>query len=128
MTTVADDQMNKLKEMEAEMQELFGAKQTILSQYNENTLVKSELDMLKGEQVFKLVGPLLYPIETEEAMDNVTRRLEYIEVEIKESEKKIDEKTKGMQALQKEIQEMQIKMQVEAAQAAQAAAIEATAS
>ncbi len=40
--------------------------------------------MLEGdEKVFKLVGPVLMSVELEESKDNVSKRLEFIETEIK---------------------------------------------
>lgn len=41
MTTVVDDKVNQLKKMEGEMRDLFSGKQASLSQFNENTLVKT---------------------------------------------------------------------------------------
>jgi len=50
------------------------------------------------------VGPLLYPMDTPEAVENVGKRLEFIEREVAVAEKKIEEKNASAQALAKEIQ------------------------
>jgi prefoldin beta subunit len=78
--------------------------------------------MLGSEQVYKLVGPLLYPIDTDEAKDNVGKRLEFIEREVGTAEKKIAEQNDSMNQLAKEIQILQGEMRAEAAKAAAEAA------
>ncbi len=48
--------------------------------------------MLEGsEKVFKLVGPVLMNVELEESRDNVAKRLEFIETEIKKLDSAIGE-------------------------------------
>ncbi len=85
--------------------------------------MKGELDMLsESEAVYKLVGPVLMKVELEDAKENVSKRVEFIEAEIK----KIDGQIAGKQASQtdlgEEIQKLQAAMKNAAAQAAQAAA------
>jgi prefoldin beta subunit len=106
-----------------DIQKLYVTKTTTLAQFNENTLVKGELDMLsESEAVYKLVGPVLMKVELEDAKENVSKRVEFIEAEIK----KIDGQIAGKQASQtdlgEEIQKLQAAMKNAAAQAAQAAA------
>ena len=69
------------KNIQLEVQKLFGQKQQSMSQLNENVLVKGEMDLLDGEDVkiYKLVGPVLLVVDTEEARDNVQKRIEFIE-------------------------------------------------
>ena len=89
--------------LSSDIQQLYLRKQQILSQFNENTLVKGvrgwttefkkfllhslileqELDLLDEESaVHKLVGPILMKVELDEAKANVNKRLEFIESEI----------------------------------------------
>ncbi len=95
------------------------------------------MDFLKPEsKVFKLVGPVLLNVELEEAKENVQKRIEFIERELKKIEDLIgstlnlhwnndfdwhiykDAKVKEQTAVGNEIAEMQQKMQQEAAQEA----------
>ena len=67
-----------------ELQALYSQKTTSLSQFNENTLVKGELDLMdETGKVYKLVGPVMMDVDLEEAKQNVNKRLEFIETEIK---------------------------------------------
>ncbi|KAF7998026.1 hypothetical protein HCN44_009424 [Aphidius gifuensis] len=62
-------------------------RQQLDGQLNENTAVKEELDLLKsGNEVFKLIGPVLIKQELDEAKQNVNKRIEYISNELKRTE------------------------------------------
>ena len=66
------------KGIDAEIQQLFSQKQQALSQFNENTLVKGELDLISKEDdtsstVFKLIGPILVTVDLEGAKENVAK-------------------------------------------------------
>ena len=124
-----EEKLKEYKVIEAEVQELFSKKQAILAQLNENTLVQGELDMITDEdsKVYKLVGPLLVRVEHEEAKQNVKKRLEFIEGEVKKIEGLIDAKQSELNEKGKSIQETQQRMQAEAAEAAKAVAAEVTA-
>jgi chaperonin cofactor prefoldin len=87
----------------SDVEKLYAQKQQALSQFNENTLVKGvmynllhylffikyvylyqELDLLvESDKVYKLVGPVLLSVELDESKENVAKRLEFIEAEIK---------------------------------------------
>ena len=83
MTTVIDDKVRQWKSMDSDISALFTQKTQALAQFNENTMVKGELDILEeGDNVFKLVGPVLMTIDLEEAKENVAKRVEFIETEI----------------------------------------------
>jgi prefoldin beta subunit len=48
--------------------------------------------MLKGEEkVYKLVGPVLMSVDLDESRENVSKRLEFIETEIKKIDSAIGE-------------------------------------
>ena len=58
-------------------------RQQLDGQLNENTTVKEELDLLKsGNDVYKLIGPVLVKQDLEEAKQNVGKRMEYISAEL----------------------------------------------
>ena len=60
-----------------------GNRQTLYSQLNENSMVKKELELLDGDaKVFKLIGPVLVKQDQEEALANVSKRVEFIEAEL----------------------------------------------
>jgi prefoldin beta subunit len=98
---------------------MFAKKQQVLSQFNENTLVKGELDLLDEDAtVYKLVGPVLLAVELDDSKQNVNKRLEFIETELKKTDSLIAAKQKELNELGDEIAEMQQKLQAEAAQTA----------
>ena len=78
-------------------------------------------------KVYKLVGPLLVKVEADEAKSNVEKRLEFIQGDIAKIEKLIEMKQQALSAKGMEIQEVQMKMQKDAAQAAQTVVDEVTA-
>lgn len=69
-------------------------------------------------KVFKLVGPVLMTIELDEAKQNVDKRLQFIEAELKKYDANITAKQKEQTALGDEIAKIQMEMQSGAAAAA----------
>ncbi|KAK0159673.1 hypothetical protein PV327_010766 [Microctonus hyperodae] len=62
-------------------------RQQLDGQLNETTAVKDELYLLKpGNEVFKLIGPVLMKQDLEEAKQNVNKRIEFITNELKRTE------------------------------------------
>ena len=123
MTTVIDDKLKQWRAIDSDVSTLFNQKQQALSQFNENTMVKGELDLLEeGGSVYKLVGPVLMSVDLDEAKDNVAKRVEFIETEIKKLDAAIAIKQGDQTTLGEEISKMQMEMQKEAAEAAQATA------
>ena len=100
-----------------------------MAQLNENITVKEELDLIDSvdSKVYKLVGPLLVKVDADEAKSNVEKRLEFIQGDIAKIEKLIETKQQALNAKGMEIQEVQMKMQKDAAQAAQTVVDEVTA-
>ena len=84
--------------------------------------------MLEGEDpaVYKLVGPVLMTVSLEDAKENVGKRVEFIEDEIKKIDKQIADKQGEQATLGTEIQTLQAVMQKDASDAARQAAEEAT--
>eukprot|EP01036_Dinobryon_divergens_P031249 gene31249-40617_t len=118
-TPLVDEKLKNYSAIQADIQKLFAQKQQILSQFNENTLVKGELDLLNETSVvYKLVGPVLMAVELEESKDNVAKRLELIESDLKKIDTSIANKQGEQTAIGDEIAVIQQKMQAEAAAAA----------
>ena len=67
--------------------------------------------------VYKLVGPVLMKVELEEAKENVSKRIEFIEGELTKVDKQIADKQGQQVTLGEEISEMQRKMQADASSA-----------
>ena len=123
MTTVIDEKLKTWRGIDSDVSALFNQKTQALSQFNENTMVKGELDLLgEGDPVYKLVGPVLMAVDLEEAKENVAKRVEFIETEIKKLDAAIAVKQGDQATLGEEISKLQSEMQKEAAEAAQAAA------
>mmetsp|Transcript_108980 Transcript_108980/g.307155 ORF Transcript_108980/g.307155 Transcript_108980/m.307155 type:complete len:128 (+) Transcript_108980:23-406(+) len=115
MSTEVDEKLKQYKTMQEDIQKLFAQKQTLLGQFNENTMVKGELDLLDDDsKVFKLVGPVLMTVELEESKGNVGKRLEFIEAELKKIDSSIEAKQGEMATLGDEIAKAQQRMQAEA--------------
>lgn len=119
-----EEKMKEYKLIESDLQTLFSQKQTILAQLNENTLVQGELGMIKTEEakVYKLIGPVLVPVDFEDAKQNVAKRLEFIEGEVKKIEGLTDTKQEALSEMSKIIQQMQQKMAADATAEARAVA------
>eukprot|EP01006_Ploeotia_vitrea_P062150 TRINITY_DN80517_c0_g1_i1.p1 TRINITY_DN80517_c0_g1~~TRINITY_DN80517_c0_g1_i1.p1 ORF type:complete len:131 (-),score=8.00 TRINITY_DN80517_c0_g1_i1:31-423(-) len=119
MTTEVDQKIALYQEYSTKLNTLYNQKTNSLSQYNENTLVKGELDLLTDENiVYKLVGPALVCVDQEEAKQNVAKRLEFIEAEIKKIDNQLESTTNEQNALGEEIVKLQKQMQLEAAEGA----------
>ena len=59
--------------------------------------------MTEGNKVFKMVGPALIPVELIEARQNVGKRLEFIEAEIKKLDNQIETSTANQNKLADEV-------------------------
>lgn len=115
-----DAKYDVYKELQADIQKLYTMKQTSLSQFNENTLVKGELDLLSEEDsVFKLVGPALTKVDLGEAVGNVAKRLQFIESEITKLDNQIAVKQGEQTKVGDEVKALQGSLAQKAATAAQ---------
>ncbi|KAL6928235.1 hypothetical protein ACO0SA_002967 [Hanseniaspora valbyensis] len=87
------------------------AREKLETQLQENNIVKTELLQLKNKKesdrkVFKLTGGVLLPVEYDEALSNVNKRLDYINNEIKNCEASIKKEEENLKEIQKKIQKM----------------------
>ncbi|KAK2186728.1 hypothetical protein NP493_193g04080 [Ridgeia piscesae] len=110
-------ELEKFKSVQKEYQKCVAARQQLDAQFNENTLVKQELDLLEdGATVYKMIGPVLVKQDTEESRQNVQKRIDYItgemqrhETSIKDLEKKQDSHRENLAKLQHQFQQQQVK-------------------
>lgn len=72
-------EMSHVAVLVAETQKVIALRGSLEAQLTENSVVQSELDVLKEDaEVFKLIGPVLMKVELAEAKDNVVKRVNYI--------------------------------------------------
>eukprot|EP00618_Florenciella_parvula_P039848 CAMPEP_0119541504 /NCGR_PEP_ID=MMETSP1344-20130328/52998_1 /TAXON_ID=236787 /ORGANISM="Florenciella parvula, Strain CCMP2471" /LENGTH=146 /DNA_ID=CAMNT_0007585491 /DNA_START=16 /DNA_END=456 /DNA_ORIENTATION=+ len=123
-----DEKMKEYRGLEQLQHNVLNKRQMFLSQLQENELVKNELDLLDdGAPVYKLIGPVLMRQDTDEAKQNVDKRLEFIRDEIMNCDRKVEDNKGKMQTVGEAVMKMQQELQASAASQAQAAADEATA-
>ena len=96
------------QEIQNEIQDLTTSRQKQLSQLNENTMVKQELDLISGEcKVYKKIGPALVKQDLDSAKDLISKRMEFVERSIKSLDGKVEKKQEEMQAIENRVQKMQ---------------------
>ncbi|EKU20332.1 ke2 family protein [Nannochloropsis gaditana CCMP526] len=121
-----DEALASYKALEADTQELMARRQVTLQQANENGMVQQELDGLEaGENVYKMMGPVLLRVELEDAKQNVAKRLDLIKSTMEDFDQKIQGKQKDAEELGTKIMTMQQELQAKTADAAKAAAQDA---
>jgi prefoldin beta subunit len=77
------NEIENIKKLKAEQQAFRQNIQNYDFKKNENELVLKELEYVdEGEEVFKLVGPMLVREEPSEAKQNVIKRIEFISKEM----------------------------------------------
>ncbi|CAH1115426.1 unnamed protein product [Psylliodes chrysocephalus] len=111
------NELDNFKKTQKELQKTIQNRQQLDGQLNENELVKQELDLLPSDgKVYKSVGPVLIKTELVEAKHNVSKRIDYINAELKRVdnmiitlEKNQDGHREGLQKLQHQFQQAQVK-------------------
>ncbi|CAG0888091.1 unnamed protein product [Cyprideis torosa] len=82
-----EDEVEKFKSLQKDIQREHALRQKLDAQLNENKSVSDELGLVGSDaKVYKLVGPVLIRQDLEEAKNNVSKRMEYISNEIKRHE------------------------------------------
>lgn len=100
-----------------DLQKAIQTRQQLDGQFNENEIVKQELELLPSDgTVYKSVGPVLIKTDLVEAKQNVMKRIDYITKEIKRIdttiaslEKKQDNHRESLQKLNQQFQQAQLK-------------------
>ena len=105
------------QELQNEIQDLTQSRQKQLSQLNENTMVKQELDLITGEAVvYKKIGPCLVKQDVQSAQDLISKRMEFVERSIKGIDKNVEKKQEEMTKIENRVQQLQAKHQEAMAQ------------
>mmetsp|Transcript_19006 Transcript_19006/g.47066 ORF Transcript_19006/g.47066 Transcript_19006/m.47066 type:complete len:137 (+) Transcript_19006:103-513(+) len=112
MAKEIDVEVEKFKEIQAQLQSVRADLQTVLGQLTENEMVQKELELVdSSSNVYKMVGPVLIKNSLEDARDTVSKRLEFITAERDRLEAKSKElETKGGEIATK-VQQMQAALQ-----------------
>lgn len=111
------NELTNFKTVQKELQKSISTRQQLDGQLNENEIVKEELNLLPEDgRVFKSVGPVLIKTELIEAKQNVNKRIDFINKELKKVdevigslEKKQDTHREALQKLQHQLQQAQVK-------------------
>uniref|UniRef100_T1IUE9 Probable prefoldin subunit 6 n=1 Tax=Strigamia maritima TaxID=126957 RepID=T1IUE9_STRMM len=105
-------EVEKYKTVQRDYQKILSIRQQLDGQLNENNVVKEELDLLEpGANVFKLMGPVLVKHDLEEARQNVSKRIEYINSEMKRHDDNLKDLEKQQNALQDSLNKFQQQFQ-----------------
>merc|ERR1712088_988307 len=112
MQAQLQEKVEKLQGQQKTRQKTLMARQTLDSQLSENKLVKDELDGLEEDaKVFKLIGPALIRQDTNDAKQNVNKRIDYISGELKRQDDTLADLDKKQDELREELQAIQTQMQ-----------------
>lgn len=91
--------------------ELVEARSQLETQYQENKIVLEEFEFLNEDlKIYKLTGPVLMPQEYSEAKLNVSKRIEFIQGEIKRVEEKIEKEQKNMEDTRNKMLQLRTQM------------------
>lgn len=109
---------DEFKKLQKDINKADSKRSQLDSQLNENTLVKTEMDLLSDtDTVYKLIGPALIRQDPEEAKSSVDKRIEYITGEMKRQESTIERlkgeaktKEEKLNELMQQYQQMMVKM------------------
>ena len=107
-------EIDAFQKIQKDLQKLVTGRQQLDVQYNENKVVKDELDLVEPDSnVYKLTGPILVKQDLSEARLNVGKRLDYIQSELKRHEKSItdlqskqEKKKESLTKLQQQYQQL----------------------
>lgn len=128
LASAVDGEMQKLRGLKQELDQLRQDLNIVLSQETENEMVLIELDLLddnggsssSGSILYKLLGPVLVPQPVEEGQGTVRKRLEFIRNEKQRLQEKIASIEQQGEGLSIKIQQMQANLQQQTAQAVRA--------
>lgn len=111
------DLSDSFQGLQTELSTAVDSRQQLESQQQENATVKKEFDLLDDDaNIYKQIGPVLLKQDKSEAVMAVNGRLEFIEKQIQDIEKKI----KGIQDKAEKVKGEIIQLQQSAQQAQQA--------
>lgn len=94
------------------LSELVEARSKLETQFQENKIVHEELETLDDSaKIYKMTGPVLMPQDYSEAKMNVSKRMEFIEGEIKRVEAKLESTQKDMEATRGKLLQVRAQLQ-----------------
>mmetsp|Transcript_5528 Transcript_5528/g.9826 ORF Transcript_5528/g.9826 Transcript_5528/m.9826 type:complete len:137 (-) Transcript_5528:562-972(-) len=112
--------VEELNKIQKDLGKAMNNRQSLQAQLTENMMVKSELDLLDdGAVVYKLVGPILVKQDVIESRSNVSKRISWIESEMKRTDERIQALTKKQDERRIEMGNTQAKVQAQAARVMQ---------
>eukprot|EP00184_Porphyridium_aerugineum_P004605 CAMPEP_0184696484 /NCGR_PEP_ID=MMETSP0313-20130426/3760_1 /TAXON_ID=2792 /ORGANISM="Porphyridium aerugineum, Strain SAG 1380-2" /LENGTH=136 /DNA_ID=CAMNT_0027155115 /DNA_START=111 /DNA_END=521 /DNA_ORIENTATION=+ len=112
--------VEELNKIQKDLGKAMNNRQSLQAQLTENMMVKSELDLLDdGAVVYKLVGPILVKQDVIESRSNVSKRISWIESEMKRTDERIQALTKKQDEKRIEMGNTQAKVQAQAARVMQ---------
>uniref|UniRef100_A0A8C5QFH8 Prefoldin subunit 6 n=1 Tax=Leptobrachium leishanense TaxID=445787 RepID=A0A8C5QFH8_9ANUR len=115
-------EVTKYQQLQKDISNSMAARQKLEAQLTENKIVNEELTFLDDSNtVYKLIGPVLVKQDLEEAKSTVTKRLQYINGEIKrhealmkDLEQRSEQQRSSLAKLQQDYQQAQGKGPVKA--------------
>jgi len=106
-----EEEVKLLRKIQDEVQKTINTRAQLVAQLKENELVKQELDLLDDEsRIFKLIGPILVKQEKKEADSNVSKRIDFLQGELRKLETNLDDLQKKQMTKRRAIIELQAKM------------------
>ena len=97
-----------LRDMQTKIGKLQNKVQQLQLQKQENEMVNNEMEVMEeGAEVYKLIGPALVSQDVEDAKAIVSKRLEYINNEIKTVDKEIEATNKAHEKQKKVVVQVQ---------------------
>lgn len=101
MTSIAqqfEQLLLEFSQSQTQLQELGAARSQLEAQLQENKIVLEEFgDLDESTPIYKLTGPVLMPQDFAEAKLNVSKRIEFIEGEIRRVEEKLQKQQQLME-------------------------------
>lgn len=97
---------------QSSLSEFVEARSKLETQYQENKIVHEELEGLdETAKIYKMTGPVLMPQDYNEAKMNVSKRMEFIQGEIKRVEEKLETTQKDMETIRGKLLQVRSQLQ-----------------
>eukprot|EP00013_Stygamoeba_regulata_P023062 CAMPEP_0177649476 /NCGR_PEP_ID=MMETSP0447-20121125/11415_1 /TAXON_ID=0 /ORGANISM="Stygamoeba regulata, Strain BSH-02190019" /LENGTH=125 /DNA_ID=CAMNT_0019152253 /DNA_START=199 /DNA_END=576 /DNA_ORIENTATION=+ len=107
-----ENEVKALRKLQAEINGHLTQKQQLTTNLNENKMVIGEIDLLESDAtVFKMVGPILARETVDEAKENVKKRMDFINAELKRIDEAIATKEKTHEAQKERVMALQAALQ-----------------
>ncbi|CAH8850252.1 unnamed protein product [Trichobilharzia szidati] len=112
-------EIEKAQGVQKEIQKCYQVHRQLSTQLSENENVMEDLGFLnESNTIYKLVGPVLIKQDLSEAKETVSKRINYINSEIKRQDDRLKELEKQQDGYREQIAKYQQKLQQEQAKAA----------